>query len=833
MKFDSAKIFPHILCILILYALTIIYFSPEFFENKGLIKPDIVHYEGGSKEVVAYNRSHNDQTLWTGAMFSGMPAYLLHAEFSEQPVTFMEKLAKGIFFHYTDASWFFAALICSYIGLLCFGVSPYLALIGAVSFALSTYNLVIIGAGHITKIRAIAYAPLVLGGMFMVLRKEELRQKLLGFAVFAMGLALELRANHIQITYYLAVICVIFGLSELFFSWQNKQLKPFFLSSSLLIFAAILALGTAAGRLMITAEYGKYSTRGKAELSSNADEKGTNAEKQDGLSKEYAFGWSQGIGETLTLLIPNLYGGSSNEKLPKNGETYKKLTELAQSGQIPAGQVDAYANQFPLYWGNQPFTSAPVYAGAIVCFLFVLGMFVLDNRLKFWLLGGFLITMMFSWGSNLAWFNYAFFDYLPGFNKFRSVSMALSLSVLVMAIIGVLALQKVLEQKFSEEAQKQLSFALGATAGFALLMWLMGSMFFDFATPNDDQFGTLAEAVKADRKAIFKSDALRAAFFIILAGVAIWLHWKNKVSAILVMVAIGFLSTADVWGVGKRYVNDSKFQENVQRIAHQKSPADEEILKDKDLSYRVMNFQNPFNDSETSYWHKSVGGYFAAKLRRYQELFERQLEKQLQQVGGDLKASQTNSSTPNFQNYHILNMLNARYFKFGDEANAVLRNPAALGNAWFVQKIETVESPDAEMASLDKLNTKTSAVIDTKLFPISQTSFSVDSTASIRLNSYSPKELQYESNNTNKGFAVFSEIYYPEGFDITIDGQPTTCVRVNYVLRGMEIPAGKHQIRFVFNPKSYATGSTITSIACMLLGLCCVAAIGFSVWKKQ
>lgn len=817
MKFDFNKALPHFIAIILIYAITISYFKPEFFDNKGMVKPDIVHYEGGAKEVIDYNKTHDIPTLWTGSMFSGMPAYVLHAQFSEQPVTFMERVAKGLFFHHKDASWLFATLICTYIGLLCFGISPYIALFGAVAFGLSSYNLVIIWAGHITKIRAIAYAPLVLGGMFMTLRSEELRKKLIGFAVFAMGLALELRANHIQITYYLAFICIIFGISELVFAIKENKLKPFFQTSAMLLIAAILALGTSAGRLMITAEYGKYSTRGKAELSSSAEEKGTTAEKQDGLSKEYAFGWSQGIGETLTLLIPNLYGGASGEEIKSGSSAYKKLEELT-------GQRFPETLQLPTYWGNQPFTSAPVYAGAIICFLFVMGLFVLDNRLKWWILGGVFVTAMFSWGSNLAWFNYAFFDYFPGFNKFRSVSMALSLTVMMMCLMGVLALDKVLKEKFSAERQKDLYFAVGATAGFALLLWLMGTAFFDFFSPSDTPESR--EILKQVRVLIFKQDALRTAFFIILAAATIWLSWKNKITTTVAVLVIGLLSTFDLWGVGKRYVNEGKFQDNPEAIAHTKTPADEEILKDKDLSYRVMNFQNPFNDSETSYWHKSVGGYFAAKMRRYQELYERQLEKQLQQVGGDLKAE------PKFEEYHILNMLNARYFKFGDEARAVLRNPAALGNAWFVNKVQTVEGADAEMAALDKLNTKTTAVVDTKAFKVSQTDFITDSTASVKLTAYSPRELTYQSNSTQKGFAVFSEIYYPEGFEITIDGQPTTCVRANYVLRAMEIPAGKHEIRFVFNPSSYKTGSLITSISCILIGLLCVGAIGFAFWKK-
>ncbi len=821
MKFRIASVLPHLVCIFVIYAITIIYFKPEFFEGKLLVKSDIVHYEGGAKETQDYNYNpkNTEHTMWTGSMFSGMPVYLLHTVFYDQPLVWIDHTFKGIFFNDGDAKNLFILLLGMYAGLLCFGISPYLALIGAISFALSTYNLVIIYAGHLTKVWAIAYSPLVLGGAFLVLRQTALHKKLLGFGIFALSLTLELRASHMQISYYLAFICIFLIISELYSAYASKQFKPFVQSVALLAVGGALAVGTFAGRLLVTSEYSKYSTRGKAELSSNADEKGTTAEKQDGLSKEYAFGWSQGKAETLTLLIPNLYGGASGETIKQGTSESKKLAELA--GQELRDDV-----QLPTYWGEQPFTSAPVYAGAVVCFLFVLGLLFLENKQKYWFLAGFLLMCMFAWGSNLAWFNYTLFDYFPAFNKFRSVSMALSLAVMLMAMGGVVALDQILDQKFSADAQKKLFLAFGITGGFALFLWLMGTAFFSFSSPKDEQYKQMIEIIINYRKYMFKADALRTAFFILLATAAIWLVWKEKISKIVALALIGIVSTIDLWGVGKRYVSEDQFQANVAKTLHQPTPADNLILQDKDLSYRVLNFQNPFNDAETSYFHKSVGGYFAAKLRRYQELYERQIEKQMQKVGADLKTA------PQFENYHILNMLNARYFKFGDETNAVLKNPAALGNAWFVSSLKTVNSADEEMAALDQLNTKTTAVVDGSKFKVSSQQFALDSTASARMTGYTPREVNYETNNAQKGFLVFSEIYYPEGWEITLDNQPAEMVRVNYVLRAMEIPAGKHTVKMVFNPSSYRTGSLITQISAILVGLLFLASVVWAVKKE-
>jgi len=826
MKIDFQKILPHILCITLFYIVTFAYFQPEFLDNKALYKYDIAHYEGGAREVRDYNKTHDEPTLWTGAMFSGMPVYLLEAPTGDYVLTAIDKTFKGLFLYTKDAGSLFVALLATYLALLCFGVSPYLAAVGALSFGFSTYHLVIISVGHMTKMWALSYAPLVLGGMYLTLTGEDIRKKVLGFGVFSLALALELRANHPQITYYLFFICVILGINQLIVSVRRQATKPFITSSALLLAGAMLAVGSYASKLLPTTEYSKYSTRGTAELSSAAHEKGTNAEKQDGLSKEYAFGWSQGKAETLTLLIPNLYGGSSNEKLDKNSEVYQTFMQAAQGGQMDMGQANQYVKQFPLYWGDQPFTAAPVYAGAIVCFLFVLGLIFLENDKKYWLLAGVILMFMISWGKNLAWFNYPLFDYFPMFNKFRSVSMALSLAVLLMVIGGILGLDKALKTTFSAEQQKNLLIAFGATGGFALVIWLLGSSLFSFSSPSDEQFGGFLQAVIADRKSMLRADALRSFLFIAAVTGIIWATWNKKISQVVALSIIGFLSMADVWAVSKRYVNDEDFKPKNQVSNRQATEADNFILQDKDLSYRVLNFANPFNDSETSYFHKSVGGYFAAKLRRYQELYERQLEKQMQQIGKDLSQGQ-----PAFEKYNVVNMLNARYLKFGDSPKEVLKNPTALGNAWFVSKLKNVNSADEEMAALDSLPTATTAVIDGSKFKTNRQEFAVDSTATIRLTAYSPKELSYESNNSQDGFAVFSEVFYPEGWEVSIDGQPAQFVRVNYVLRGLEIPKGKHTIKAVFNPSSYRTGVLLTQICSALIVFLCAASVAWSLKK--
>lgn len=824
-KINFNALLPYLLCIVLFYAVTIIYFKPEFFDGKSLFQNDIVQYEGASKEVQDFNNKSEEKSLWTGAMFSGMPMYLIHSDYPDRALAIIDWTFKGIFFRDKNAHQLLVTLLATFFALVCFGAKPWAAAIGAVAFGLSTYNLIIIEVGHMTKSWAIAYAPLVLAGMYLAFKKDKLLQ---GVALFTLALSLELRANHLQITYYLGFIAVFYGISELIFTLKNKEnIGNFAKVTAFLLLGAVLAVGTSAGRILTTLEYGKYSQRGPAELAPiDKEAEGTG----DGLSRDYAYNWSEGKLETLTLLIPNLYGGSNNEKLGKNAATYQLLEDAASNGQFPQEDFKQFVERAPMYWGDQPFTSAPVYAGAIVCFLFVLGLILLENRYRYWLLAATIFMFMISWGKNLQWFNYTMFDYFPAFNKFRSVSMALSLAVMLMVITAILGLKKLAELPLDEKSFlpifKKIMIAFGATGGLALVLWLMAGSF-SFSSPNDENLGGLLDSVLIDRKMMLRSDALRSFFFIALAVGAMYFFLKKKISFPLMTIIIGLLMTVDAWAVGKRYLSESDFSKSRRTSIHQATAADEKILQDKDLSYRVLNLtRNPFEDAETSYFHKSLGGYFAAKLRRYQDLIERQLSPQMQTMVSDLQ-----KGTPQFAGYGIINMLNTRYIKASSEASGVIRNPNAYGNAWFVSGISKVKSADEEMKVLGTLQLDSVAVVDVSKFPISKKQFAKGN--EIKMTSYQPNKVEYEYSTDNEAFVVFSEIYYPEGWSATIDGQPAKFVRTNYVLRGMEVPKGKHKIVFAFESSAYKTGSFLTMICSVLVLLLSIGVTGLTVWKEN
>ncbi|TAD98131.1 MAG: hypothetical protein EAZ97_11335 [Bacteroidetes bacterium] len=814
------NLIPHALVVLIFYLITIVYFKAEFFDGKTIAQDDIVRYEGMAKQTADYNKTHDSPTLWTSSMFAGMPVYLFQAQFPDQPLTFLDKFFKGFISHKT-AHLLFMTMFCFYLAMLCFGVNSIISTVGAVAFGLSTYNLVLIDVGHVTKLWAIAYSPLILAGTYLVFQGK----KALGFAVFALAMTLQLRANHYQITYYLAFVGVFYALSELYFAFQNKKLKDFAQSSAILVVAILLAVGTNAGRMMTTLEYAKYSIRGKAELTPiNLEEKIKRGEG-DGLDKDYAFSWSQGKMETLTLLIPNLYGGSSSEKLDKNSATLEIL-----KGAVSPEQVQQLAERNPfMYWGDQPFTSAPIYAGAIICFLCVLGLLIFDPKLRFWLLAGIILTMMFAWGKNFETFNFLMFDYFPAFNKFRSVSMALSLTVLLMSMAAVLALQQISVMEWNKEFSQKVMIAFGLTGGLALLLAFAGGIFLNFQGANDAQFEQIIQAVISDRKSMLRSDAIRSAVLIALTISVLYFFLNKKISATIAFAVISVLALFDGWQIGKRYLNESDFEANAKEKFHAPTPADQFILKDKDPNYRVFNLNNPFNDAQTSYYHKSVGGYFPAKARRYQDLIERQLEKEKDLLIKDLQTSKM----PKWENYRVLNMLNTRYVKISEDANGVLKNDSlALGSAWFVKNLIAVQNPDAEMQALDSLKTATDAVFDATKFPIKAKTYNTEN-AKISLLEYAPNALTYESNSSAEGFVVFSESYYAQGWKVSIDDKPATQIRANYVLRGLEVPAGKHVIKFVFEPESYQIGSTITQISAILVSLSLVLAVGLIFYKKE
>ncbi|MEH0157813.1 YfhO family protein [Limibacter armeniacum] len=829
-KFSVQKALPYLIAIPIFYLVTTLYFQAEMLDGLHLPQGDVVQFEGMKKFSEAYSEKHDGEPpLWNVSMFSGFPEYLI-SSIEDGPLRYIPSITKGLLSGESTASVFFLCMTMFWLTLLCFGVGPYLAIIGAIAFALNTFFIVSTEAGHMTKMWAIAYASIVLGGMSLVFR----RKYFLGFAVFAMALTLQLRANHFQITYYLIFVCLTYVVSELIFAVREGRVSSFVKTGSILLVAALLAGLTQTGRIWMTKEYSKYSTRGARELSTENE----SVEGKDGLDKEYAFSWSEGKMETLTLMVPYFYGGGSQERPLKDGPFSKVLAKVA--GQQQADRLIGDENfRLPMYFGDQPFTAGPVYMGAIICFLFVLGMFVLDNRYRWWMLSATVITMMIAWGKNLEWFNYFLFDYLPGFNKFRTVAMALSLSATVMPIAGFMGLQKVLDNSSDQEITGKLFKALYITGGLGVVLILAAGMM-NTGAPNDAalfqrSFGIndpnmikqFVNALEDERAALIRKDAIRSLVLILLSFGVIWFAIKGKLRHQLAILILGVLIVGDLWLVAKRYLTDDQYVKQDSKAVHQMTDADKAIKQD-DSYYRVMNLAgNTFTEARTSYFHHSIGGYFAAKMRRYQDLIDRQLTSDQQRLIQSLRDGQ-----PSFKGLNGINMLNVKYVKIGNKATDVIMNPMAMEHAWFVKEVVPVNSPDEEITLLGQIDLETQAVVDTDKFVISKTDFVPDSTATVKLAHFDNRSVKYESNSKADGLVVFSEIYYPEGWEVKIDGKEVEMVRANYILRALEVPAGKHEITFDFKPESYFVGQKITLVASWIVFLCFVGAIGLAVYQK-
>ncbi|WP_216679385.1 YfhO family protein [Hymenobacter siberiensis] len=796
---------PHVLAVLFFVVLACAYFAPIMFDGKTLAQHDITQFQGGAHEAQEYAKAMGKEALWTNSMFSGMPTYLISLHFPGDWSGYLQKaMTLGL---PAVVANLFLALLCGYILLVALGVRPLIAVAGAVALGFSSYNLAILAAGHNTKSLALAYAPLVLGGLLVTYRRD----KWLGAALFAVGLTLNVHVNHLQITYYLLLLVAIFGIIELVSAVRAGRLPDFTKRTALLALGAALAVGVSFGRLYTTAEYSKYSNRGPSELKSaapTAPGQAPAANPEDagsGVDRDYAFQYSYGVGETITLLIPNFYGGASSMPLGTDSNLAK------------AGLPQEYLGSMPTYWGQQSYTAGPVYMGAVVCFLFILGLFVVEKRTRYWLLAGTVLSILLAWGKNFETFNYLIFDLLPGYNKFRAVSMALVIAQLAMPILGALALSRILRPRpaaaptlpgtkapLSAEASALLPKVLyaGAIAAGLCVLAYLASFSFDFAAPVDGELTKqgftpqLLGALRADRADLLRNDVWRGLLFIGAALGVLYFHLKGQLKVVPAAAIMVVLVLVDLWGVDKRYLGDNKFQRETIAEEFQLSPADQLILQDKDLSYRVLNVQNPFNEAQTSYFHKSIGGYHGAKLRRYQDLIERQISNNNQQV---------------------LNMLNMRYLITGDAKQPVQRNPGALGNAWFVSEVQPVASPDAEMAALSTLSPATEAVVDASKFPQQKAATYDIAGSSIALTNYSPDELKYRYNATQAGLVVFSEIYYADGWQAFIDGKPVPHIRADYVLRALQVPAGAHTIEFKFEPKSYAVGNAVSLVASIAL----------------
>lgn len=817
------------------FIVSVIYFSPEFFDGKALQQSDLVHFEGMSNASKIEAEKTGESPLWNTAMFSGMPE-LLTSSLKGDPTHYLYSFSMGFMYDkYETPMTVMLLMVGIWIALMCFRVNPWIAGFIAAAFSFNTFYITSLEAGHITKLMAIGYGALVLGAMRLIFDKKWL----LGGALLASSVALELRAGHYQITYYLCFVILIYGLSELYFSFKNGS-QNVFLTRVLPIgiLAAGLGASTQLWRVWTTQEYSEFSIRGQKELSALPGQENNHTE--EGLDKDYAFSWSEGKMESLTLISPNFSGGSSQERVSEDGPLAQQLEKVA--GRQQAKEIVKNPNfRLPLYYGEQPFTGGPIYQGVLISFFFILALFVLDVKQRTWLIGGTLITLMFAWGKHLQWFNYTLFDLLPGMNKFRTPAMSLGVGCIVMALGAALGLDKIVKEGWNENVQKAFLKAAGTTLGLLVIMWL-GAGMMDVSGARDaaifqQMFGLkdqnmirqFTNALDAERVSLMRSDITRSIFFLMAAIATIFAYSKQKLNTSLALLILGVLTLGDVWGVAKRYVNEASFQKNTNKTVHAPNAADNTILKDVDPNYRVLNLtSNTFNESNTSYFHKSIGGYSAVKLRRYQDLIEREISREMQVLANGIQKGDSLRvrATP------ALNMLNMKYAILGTSAQAVYRNPNALGNAWFVDKVLKVNSADEEMEALGTIDPSFQAIVDVQKFPNAAIKTSYSNGDNIQLTSYGQRRLKYSSESKEGGFAVFSEIYYPAGWVAKIDGEPVDIVCTNYVLRGLHVPAGKHEITFDFDPDSFVVGGLISKIAGYITLLLLFGAVGLLVYQE-
>lgn len=807
----TRHILPHAVAIAIFLLTTVLFFKPVFFDNKVLQQHDIQQFMGSAKSIVDHRNQTGEEALWANAMFSGMPAYLINVEWGNIVIGYMKRILSVGLPH--PISNFYLAFISYYILLLAFGVRPYLAIGGAIAFGLSTYMVVGLSAGHNGRVGAIAFMPLVMAGIHLAFTNR----KILGFGVATSGLALHLRENHLQITYYLALIVVVYGLIRFIEAVREKTLADFTKTIGLLILAAIIGAGTYFGPFWAIAEYTPYSLRGTNELAKPG------ADNQEGLSKEYAFRYNYGVLEPMTLLIPEFYGGSSAKFFAEDQKS-ASYQSLANSGNNQlANQLLNYTSA---YWGPQSFTSAPYYAGAIIVFLFALGIAFANKQYIWWLVPLSILSLMLSWGDSFKAFNYFMFDYFPGYNKFRSVNFALIIILFAMPLLGFVGLENVLQKGIDKSAKKKLLIAFGTTGGLCLLLIVFAGMF-GFTKETEAQLPAwFLNALAEDRKGLLQADAFRSLTFIAAIFILLYFNVHKKISPVGFYAFLILMITVDLAVVNKRYLTDENFKRKRDNSYFTPTESDQQILADKSY-YRVYNLnpRNPYDafmEARTSYFHNSIGGYHGAKIRRYQDFYDSCL---IVQHFDFLRQAQQGKM--DFSTYPAFNMLNVKYIIIGPESGNVIVNTGANGSAWYVSNIVKVNSPAEELKNTCSVS-KTTAVIDVSRFPVSLSGS--DSTATIEIVEHKPNYLKYRSKSQSPGLVVFSEIYYP-GWKATIDGNEARVIRANYILRALEVPAGDHTIEFKFEPKPYTVGNKITTASSWLVLLVLLGTIGWSLKK--
>ena len=793
----------HLVSLLVFIIAALLYFHPVLKGEK-LSQSDITQHIGMAKEVNDYRLTTGLEPYWAESAFSGMPTYQIGTYFPHDYLTYLDRLIR---FLPRPADYLFLYFFGFYIMLLAFKVDWKLAIMGSLAFGFSTYLMIIFGAGHNAKAHAIAYMPLVLAGVIYVFKKKYLT----GFTLTAVATALEIKANHPQMTYYLLYAILILGIIELIEAVKKKQITQFTSQSLIIITGMLLAVGVNSTRLMATKEYSDFSTRGSTALTINSD--GTPKEVTSGLSKDYITQFSYGISETFNLLVPRYMGGGTVERLDKNSNTYKYVSSIASPK-----QAEGFTKQVYTYWGDQLIVEAPAYVGAVIIFLFFLGLFLVKGKFKYWLVASTVFSIIMSWGRNFEFLTNLFIDYVPLYNKFRAVSSFQVIAELCIPLLGILAIKEFIFTEISKkEKLEAIKKAFYVTSGLILIGLFYAISFSTFEGLRDanySQYEGLLDAVISDRKSLLYNDSFRSLVLISVSFSILWLFLKQQINKIKVIIVFTLLILFDLVQVNLRYVNEDDFKQ-ARKIdkPFTASNADLQILKDK-THYRVANFSgDPFQDGRTSYFHKSIGGYHAAKMGRYQDLIEFQLGK---------------------QNMQIFNMLNVKYFIIPDDngKEEAQQNPNANGNAWFVNEIKYVQTANEEIKALDSLNTKKIAILkDLNSYGFEDSKkYNVDSLATIKLTKYSLNALSYESFSNQNEFAVFSEIYYKDGWNAYIDGELKPHLNVNYVLRGLEIPAGNHRIEFKFEPKVIQTGSTISLMSYVLLFL---IPLGWFLYNKK
>ena len=821
-KINIKALLPIIAAIVIFIALTIGYFSP-LLKGKVIIQSDMVSVTGMAKETNDFRDKYHEEALWTNSMFGGMPAYQISMRYPNNLLQYVR--ASISLWLPVPANMLFVYLLGFFILLMVLKIDPWLSIFGSIAFAFSAYFIIIIDAGHITKGYAIGYIPMVFAGVVLVNRGKYL----LGGALTALFLGVELNCNHIQITYYLFLFLLIYIIFEWTVRFRQKQQKEIIKSFGVFLVAGILAIGCNINGLWNTADYAAVTIRGASELSSDK------ANKTSGLDRDYATQWSMGKSETMTLMIPGFKGRSSSMTVSENKDALKNID--AEMRENIAGTAQ--------YWGNQPFTISP-YAGSFIIFLFVLGLFIVEGRLKWILLITTVFSIVLSWGKNFMPLTDFFLDYFPIYNKFRAVSMTLVIAEFTIPLLAVLALDKLIKTpdimsnkiklmfiKNTLSVQKLFFIAFGLTGGLSLLFYCIPSLTEFF---GDGEFNKIYDQIVKSNGAeiaqrfmdnleiarinLFKSDALRSFFFITIGAATLWLFLKSKINkpiTILILIVLVFI---DLVQIDRKFVNDKNFVSKQEvKAPFPLTTADNEILQDKDPNYRVLNIAvNTFNEAGTSYYHKSIGGYHPAKLRRYQDVIDAHIQTSIQSIMTTLRSNPTDSSLRlTFEKQGVLNMLNTRYIVYNKDA-APLQNRYALGNAWFVKDVKTVKNADEEIKAIGELNPLNTAVVDIRYINnLEGFNTSNNASGTIKLLDYKPNNLKYESISSAEQIAVFSEIFYNKGWNAYIDGELKPHFCANYLLRAMRVPEGKHAIEFKFEPSVYHNAEIVSLISSIIL----------------